>query len=149
MSSERSTKHPKAFASKVHAELAGVYNMPSGIPQIFPYDIERYDILAEFGAGTTYTFTPREEGYYFVKARYTMLAMALGVLQSMYIDLNGAGVTWAHVFHTGGAGETLETSCLLHLTPNDAVSVWCGQNSGAPVLVPAAAYDNYVNIFRV
>jgi len=139
----------RGYTSKVHAELSAVYNMLSGLPTIFPYNMERYDPLAEFDAGVTYLFTPLRAGYYLIKTYYFLGALPAGSIQSMYIDVNGIARVAQDITHVGGLAEAITTTILYYLTPNDAVSIWCGQNSGAPIVVPNGAYENFVTIFRI
>lgn len=125
-------------------------NIPNNVWTPLRLDAEHFDSLNELSLVTD-RFTPVNAGYYLVTVRATFQAVLAVSARLLTIYGNTGTFGYAH-FEPQAVWQvqSLETSAVVYLTPNDYVEGYIWQGSGAGEnLVSNQPYQNMLMVHRL
>lgn len=142
--------------SEVRAYRATDYSIPYQTYDTLPFDTESYDVLGEYST-STYTFSAKAEGYYFIKAQGYFSVPANTQVQLIIRIYNESDsliesrIAYLPSISTDD-GLYHSVSCLRYLDAGYYVKVVCWQNSAVgdqTITLSGGSTNNFFNIYRV
>lgn len=140
----------KPFSSLFHLYRSFVQVIPSGAWTTVQWDGYVFDILGETDIAATYSFTPREAGYYMFHVYNSMLGVPANVTVQQLILINGvASDEFQYLTAIINDQVMLHLTTVRHIDENDIVTVQVHQNSGFNQAVGGSVFRDKFIGYRI
>jgi len=133
VTTSKSTKFPKHYASRFSAYRLLNQAIPDIAATTILFDLINFDVMQEYNSTTLNNFQPKRAGYYYLHASAGLTDLNIGDLFDLYILQNPATYLAITEIQANSLNEDmfLSCDCIAYLTPLDTVQIQVYHNFGA------------------